>query len=411
MMNKWSVWTKVFVIALIGCGLTTFSAHAAEQETLERLEKLIRQQQARIEALQEQVDALKGRQAGPTPAPTASGTSTAVKPGSPKANVTIYGQVNKAVLYANDGHEDNTYLVDNDNSSTRMGLKAAINPNDRYTIGAKIEVEYQTNASNVVSQDNKRDDSDKLNKRHLDLWVNDGKFGKFSLGHGSTASDGTSEMDLSGTDLVGYSSVADMAGGQKFYDNGLSDTQVKNVFSNLDGLGRDERIRYDSPTLFDGVMFSTSYINNGGGDFAVRYTTRTDDLKIAAGAAYANPAGTSDIDDQLAGSVSALHASGFNGTFAMGVADNKGGRSDSDFFYFKFGYRAQWCPLGVTSLSADIGRFSDFGEDGGDANTFGLQMVQDLYEWGSEFYVGYRLHDLDSFDNINAIMTGMRVKF
>jgi hypothetical protein len=191
----------------------------------------------------------------------------------------------------------------------------------------------------------------------------------------------------------------------------LSDTQVKNVFSNLDGLGRDERIRYDSPTFFDGLMFSTSYINNGGGDLAVRYTTRTDDLKIAAGAAYANPAGTSDIDDQLAGSVSALHASGFNGTFAMGVADNKGGRSDSDFFYFKFGYRAQWCPLGVTSLSADIGRFSDFGEDGGDANTFGLQMVQDLYEWGSEFYVGYRLHDLDSFDNINAIMTGMRVKF
>jgi hypothetical protein len=55
-------------------------------------------------------------------------------------------------------------------------------------------------------------------KRHVDLWVDTPAFGKFSLGYGSTASDGTSEMDLSGTGVIGYSSIADMAGGQLFYD-------------------------------------------------------------------------------------------------------------------------------------------------------------------------------------------------
>jgi hypothetical protein len=34
---------------------------------------------------------------------------------------------------------------------------------------------------------------------------------------------------------------------------------------------------------------------------------------------------------------------------------------------------------------------------------------------GSEYYIGYRWHDLDreltDFDDINALMTGVRVKF
>jgi hypothetical protein len=42
-------------------------------------------------------------------------------------------------------------------------------------------------------------------------------------------------------------------------------------------------------------------------------------------------------------------------------------------------------------------------------------MVQDIKEWGTEAYLGYRIHKLDrngtDFDNINALMSGMRVKF
>jgi predicted porin len=95
-------------------------------------------------------------------------------------------------------------------------------------------------------------------------------------------------------------------------------------FSNMDGLGRDERIRYDSPS-FNGFVGSTSYVADGGGDFAVRYTAQMDAFKLAAAAAYANPGSSSNtIDDQLAGSVSVLHDSGFNGTFAMGARDHKG---------------------------------------------------------------------------------------
>ena len=427
-MRPWFAASIVFSCLVLGLAGV---AGAADEKTLDRLEQIIQQQQAQIEAqqkaleqLQGEVQTLKGQTATApvaVAAPVAAATDSpvAVKPGNPKANLKLYGQVNKAVLFSDDGNSGNTYLVDNDNSSTRIGVLGSISPNDKVEVGTRLEFEYQTNPSNLVSQEDERIGDTDFEKRHLDLWVDTNAFGKFSLGWGSTASDGTSEVDLSGTDVVGYSSVVDMAGGQLFFDENtqsLSTTAIRNVFTNMDGLGRDERIRYDSPS-FAGFVGSASYISDGGGDVAVRYNAQIDAFKLAAAVAYSNPGSTSDtIDDQLNGSVSVLHDSGFNGTFAMGTRDNKGdGRDDGTYFYTKFGYRAHWCPLGVTSLSADYSHASDISVNGDDADTFGLQMVQDLEEWGTEAYIGYRFHTLDrdsqDYDDINAIMTGMRVKF
>ena len=434
--SGWRVFFMLCVVTPVFCFVTALSAYGADKENLDRLEKIIQQQQAQIEAQQKALEQLQGEVAAlkgsPAVAPTmvpeemrvlAQAVSEekkgAVVSGESKAQVRLYGQVNKAVLFSSDGDSGNTYLVDNDNSSTRIGVLGSINPNDNVKVGTRLEFEYQTNPSNLVNQEDRRVDDATFEKRHLDLWVDGNTFGKFSLGWGSTASDGTSEIDLSGTGVVGYSDIASMAGGQLFYDNAtgsLSGTRIGNVFSNMDGLSRQERIRYDSPS-FNGFVGSTSYISDGGGDFAVRYSAQMDAFRLAAAVAYANPGSTSDtIDDQLNGSISVLHDSGFNGTFALGTRDNKGdGRDDGAFFYTKFGYQGRWCPLGVTSLSADFGRYSDISANGDDADTFGLQMVQDLQQWGTEAYLGYRFHKLDrngvDFDNINAIMTGMRVKF
>lgn len=424
-LNSWVTLVKGFATALLACSLATLPVWGADEATLDRLEQIIKQQQDQIdaqqralEALQREVDALRGP-AAEAAVQTAADRPAVVTTSVPQAKVKLYGQVNKAVLYSNDGDDGNFYLVDNDHSSTRIGLLGSINPNDRFEVGTRIEVEYQTNPSGRVSQVDERISDTRFEKRWLDLWVDAHRFGKFSLGWGSTASDGTSEMDLSGTSVVGHSDIADMAGGQLFYDataDALSDTAVRNVFSNMDGLGRDERIRYDSPS-FGGFVGSVSYIADGGGDVALRYTARTDAFKLAAGAAYANPGSTSDrVDEQLAGSVSVLHDSGFNVTMALGTRDHKAaGRDSGAFFYTKFGYQGRWCPLGVTALSADYGRYADIAVNGDDADVFGLQMVQDLQAWGSEAYLGYRLHQLDrsavDFDEIAAVMAGMRVKF
>ena len=415
-------------IALVYLLSVSFT-YASDQETLDRLETIIKQQQAQIEAqqktleqLQVELESLKGRM--PATIDKADKTITepqvtTVRTGNPKANLKLYGHVNKAVLFIDDGDETNTYLVDNDNSSTRVGLSGSIKPNDHFELGTLIEVEYQTNPSNLVNRNNKRISDADFEKRHLDLYLDTNRFGKLSLGWGSAASENAAEVDLSGTSVVGYSSIPDMAGGQLFYNeatDSLSNTAIRNVFGNWDGLGRDERIRYDTP-VFKGFIGSTSYVTDGGGDLALRYNAKIATFKLAAAAAYADPGSTSDtIDNQLAGSLSLLHDSGFNGTFALGTRNHKqSGRDDGYFYYAKFGYRANWCPLGITSMSADYGRFSDINIDGDDADAIGLQMVQDLADWGSEIYLGYRFHKLDrkgeDYDDINAVMTGMRVKF
>ena len=64
------------------------------------------------------------------------------------------------------------------------------------------------------------------------------------------ATDGVLEVDLSGTDVIAYSSVADSAGAQllRFSDGTLSDIEIGDVFDNLDG-DRRARVRYDTPTF------------------------------------------------------------------------------------------------------------------------------------------------------------------
>lgn len=391
----------------------------ADTKDLDRLETVIKEQQSQIEAQQDaletlsrQVDELKNQA-------DAKNEPTTVTTLASKTAVKIYGQINKAVLISNDGHDTDTYLVDNDNSSTRIGLEASLVPNERYTIGTKMEFEYQTNPSNEVSQRESRVDDPGFKRRYLDLWVDAGIYGRLSLGWGSTASDGVAEVDLSGTSLVGYSGVSDMAGGQLFYDNdagGLSSASVEGVFSNMDGLGRDERIRYDSP-IINGLGGSVSYVNGGGKDLAVRYNTKISDYKLAAATAFCVADDTSEtIDQQLSGSFSVLHNLGFNVTMAMGLREHKqADHSDGGFWYMKFGYRHRWCPLGETSLSIDFGQYYDIGEDGDQADTLGFQMVQNLETWNTDVFLGSRFYSLDrngtDCDDINALMAGVRFKF
>jgi hypothetical protein len=237
-----------------------------------------------------------------------------VKSRNDKVSLTIYGQVNRAALYANDGDEGNWFFVDNDNSSTRIGLLGSTNAIDDFIIGTRFEVEFQSNPSNEVSQEDKNGVGDNnFKRRHFDIFVTSKRFGKLSLGYGSTASDNTAEVDLSGTDVVGYSSIADMAGGQFFFDNDtdtLSNATIGGVYSNFDGLGRDDRLRYDTPDFY-GFAVSGSVISGDAADVALRYSAKLGDFKLAAAAAYSDPAGNSNsVDDIIDGSISVLHGSG-----------------------------------------------------------------------------------------------------
>ncbi len=65
----------------------------------------------------------------------------------------------------------------------------------------------------------------------------------------------------------------------------------------------------------------------------------------------------------------------------------------------------------------DYGRNDDRDQEDDEATTAGVAIVQDLSAFGMEYYLAYRWHELDrgegstDFDDIHAVMSGVRVKF
>ena len=195
--------------------------------------------------------------------------------------------------------------------------------------------------------------------RKAEGYLNSQQFGVLWLGQGSMASDGTAEVDLSGTDVIGYSNVSDLAGGQLFAfadRNGLSAVNVGSVFSNLDGLSRKLRVRYDTPS-FAGFTLSSSYGTQvvpepteiDVWDVALRYAGEFGGFKMASAVAYSDTGSANRYD----GSLSVLFVpTGISVTAAGGYddgLDSPGGR----YLYGKLGYQRQFLEQGVTAISID----------------------------------------------------------
>ncbi len=420
-------------IAIVFSLLFADRVYAVDEEMLNRMERIIQMQQEQIDAqakdikeLRKQLEVLTKTLKKPdetsTESASASGSSEIVRSRSDKVSVQLYGQVNRAFMYVSDGDSSETFSVDNDTTSSRLGVLGKVKANDDTTVGMKVELEYQQNPSDVVSQIDKNNvEGDSFTDRHIDVFVDSKKFGKLSVGKGDTASNGSSEVDLSGTDVVAYSLIAAMSGGILFYDNdtgSLSDTNVNDVFNNFDGLTRDDRVRYDTPAFY-GFKASASVLSGSGGDVALRYSAKLGDYKIAAAAAWADPnneGSKKDIDNQYSGSASVLHSSGLNLTVAGGWRDYEiTGRDDPTFFYAKLGFRKGFFKFGESMFSIDYALNNDVDEDRDDAESYGLHFVQDFSNLGTEYFLAYRYHDLDrpgsDFDEIDAIMSGFRVKF
>lgn len=346
-----------------------------------------------------------------------------------KVNLDIYGQVNRAVLYTHDGDAGEFYSVDNDSSSTRIGAKVKAKANDYLTVGGNFEWEYQSNDSDLVSQKLSNTTDDKFRDRIIEGYVESPYFGRLTLGQGWTASDNSTEVDLSGTKVVNYASIHSMAGGMLFFDNrakALTTVKISDVFNNMDGLSRQDRIRYDSPTFY-GFQLSGSLVSENDDDhedFSLWYKGKFSGFKLEGAIAYVNYAASSANEDLVCGSISFMADFGLSLTFAganrQHVANN---RSDATSLWGKIGYDAKIFSIGTTAFSIDYGEYDDIKQNEDEATTIGLAVVQFLKDWNSEIYLGYRHYELDrvdivsgrrvdaDYDDIDAVMFGVRIKF
>ncbi|GAB4336999.1 MAG: hypothetical protein Kow0089_07810 [Desulfobulbaceae bacterium] len=406
---------KVLCSALaLGMGFGLASAAMAgtvtvDEDVLKAMQQQLAQQAKAIAELQKKLSTVP--EAGKE-----EHVAVVTHPGKTKVQVSLYGQVNKGVLYADDGNRNKTFFTDNDASSTRFGIKANVKPGGAWTAGSLMEFEYQTNPSNKVSMDDESVNED-LHMRKLSVFVDEKDLGRLTVGQYSAATDGIAEIDLSGTALAGYDDGAVIGGGLSFYDdltNSYSGTTVGSVFKDLDG-GRYDLVRYDSPK-FGGFSLAASVGEEDKNEVALRYAAKFDMLKVAAGIGYATEGRDSVHDDRWSGSISALLNNGLNITLAGGVrSEEDDNRDDPSYFYGKIGYQVHAFDIGKTAFSVDYGSYQDFVLNNDDATLLGAQLVQYIDDLSTQFYLGYRLLQLDrdqaDLQDVNAVVSGLRIKF
>jgi outer membrane murein-binding lipoprotein Lpp len=380
-------------------------------QTLDELKAQVREMSQRLQELEAKQEQLDKKTDATAP------DSRTVISGKKGVKLTVSGQVNRGLLYVDNGDQDDFFHVDNDNSSTRVRFVGTGALTEDITVGSQIEVQFESNstASIRIDQDGSAGPNN-FTERKLELYVDSKRFGRLWLGQGDTASNGTSEVDLSGTSVIAYSGTADMAGGIAFSDNNVLGPIIGDVFSNFDGLSRDDRIRYDTPS-FSGFKGSVSTIEGGAVDAAIRFSGEIAGTKVVAATAWAD-ASSKDANNfkQYNGSVSVLTPMGISVTGAVGTRDPDSGTGDDPLFYYaKLGYTFDAVSFGSTSVAIDYQAVDDLDQDGDEGQTYGAFMVQRYDKIGAELYLGARNHELDrpgsNFDDVLAVLVGGRVRF
>ncbi len=327
----------------------------------------------------------------------------------------ISGQVNRAIMSADDGVNSELLFVDNDTSSTRFRFTGSEQVTDDLEAGLTWEVEFQSNPSDVVTPTNRDAASPSFDERKMELYLR-GNWGKATLGQGDGAANGGIELDLSGTSLINYAGNGDIGGSIAFNQSSGAAVGARQigrgsaVLSQQDFESRYDRIRYDSPALGP-ITIAVSQGTKSDVD-ATEIAARLN-LDLGGGSKLAAALGTSDLDtapvskETTGGSVSWLHGSGLNLTFAFSTVDDAAPQ-DKDFQYFKVGYKT-----GMHAVALDFAQGDDQQAVGGEGEMVGLGYV--YTHKMLELYAGWKTYEYKepgaTFRDIDIVTVGGRVKF
>jgi hypothetical protein len=344
--------------------------------------------------------------------------------GDDSAYILFYGRINRGILVYDDGRSTEVYsLVDNSAQPSLFGIKTHDFHKDFGAIGSNIEIGWFPYSTAYVNQLTKGDvDWDTALLRRAEVHIDNATSGRFWMGQGSMASDGTAEVDLSGTGLEGEASVADFAGAQIFRlanGGGLSDVQVAETFRDIDGLGRKLRFRYDTPSYHGfslaasiGTQIVPIVTDEVVWDVAIWYDNNHGDFKVSGAVAYSRPAVLGD--HIVSGSFSTLHVpTGLSVTIASAYEVQADG--DARYIYGKVGRQIDHFDFGITAFSVDAYYGKSINVKRSESVSFGVQLVQSVDYWQTDFYAGIRTYDYDEtnadYKRGIAVLTGAQISF
>ena len=229
---------------------------------------------------------------------------------SAQADTSVSGQVNSAVIFG--GDVDDATTVDNNTTGTRFRIKSSKEVGS-VKYGARLEYQIQDNVSNESNIRN-GGNTDSLNTdggevRYSDVWIS-GKAGKLGIGKGDGAANGTFEA----------SGLLNFLGSSESHLLWSGATAL--AYEDIDGISRQNRVRYDSPKLGGGFRIALSLDNGDAQEFAVKYKGKILGGTVDARYGMVDQDDTGASDDVESYSVAYKHDSGFGVSYSDAERDN-----------------------------------------------------------------------------------------
>jgi hypothetical protein len=292
-------------------------------------------------------------------------TSTILDNSVRDVKVQIYGHVNRAILFWNDGINSKSSLVDNNTSSSRLGVIGEGTIRAGLTVGARFEMEFvRPSSSQVFDPRNATHDQSLTDVavRQAYGFINDEHLGILSFGHQWSASGDLTIINLGSqmNDAAPHYNNA-FGLGLKFGSGVFTDLKWGQLAENVDVL-RGEYLRYDTPSLF-GFVVSSSVGVTEAWDIALRYQADGEAFRFAGGIGYRDD--HENLLSEFRGAASLLHhPSGLY--FTLSGAQRDDGLSSivrqppSYFGYVQFGISRMWLPYGNTTIYGDFGLYKNF---------------------------------------------------
>ena len=356
----------------------------------------------------------------------------------------VSGQVNRAITVADNGNETDYSSVDSIGSNSRFRFTG----NEKMANGMNVGFIYEMSVVQFGSTEfdigkNSGGGDVNLDTRKIDIYL-EGDFGKVSFGKGDGAGYYANMMDYSGTLYYGGGAWYTLySSGISFVDdNGNQLYKIGQTNSVFNAVGRQERIRYDSPSI-GGLVLSTSLDNGNAYELAARYHVDLPGAKLATGLSWVD---TNDLNIEasptngqpltpgsefkakqvLSASASLLLDGGLNFTVSYGndktdAMANAGQANQEGFdatnLFGQVGYLT-----GAHHFAVNYGETKDLIVEGTKGSQIGLAYV---YDWSSavRLFSSYHLYSLDlpssvktaegwgDANDISQLYAGIRVAF
>lgn len=362
-------------------------------------------------------------------------------------SLSLFGQVNKMLMWWNDGEFKDVYVVDNTTSGSRFEFVGEARISRALKAGYNTEFRLNDTRSIRVSQiDSEGVDDQPLELRYQEIWLRHNLLGQLTLGHIGTATDNTVSANLGGTGGVASSDIALIGGAMRLRRRDRPYEEIigidATIGNTLRGFVRDietpreDGIRWDSDR-YRGFVVSAFWGGDDVWDMSLAYARSWTDWRVRFRAGYLEDTNSEGEPGRTAisefkGSAAVLHnptglylnTAFLHRTFegdSSRVASREFTRgsvtvpgenfADMDYLYFQGGLRRQWSSLGETSVFGEYALAEDSltGRGSGSGSTtagyervtdstltmIGGGIVQDIDAADMEVYAGFRYFTFD----------------